>query len=77
MKFILTYKTFKTKFRRRSRKQWPNREDLGNVRKVVAEEHAIENGKVFEKAELIFGHGKLPAMQKMFNVGEADFLLRT
>ena len=36
----------------------------------------IENGKVFEKGGVNISavHGKLPeAMQKMFNVGEADF----
>ena len=36
----------------------------------------IENGQVFEKAGVNISavHGKLPeAMQKMFNVGEADF----
>jgi len=36
----------------------------------------IENGAVFEKGGVNISavHGKLPeAMQKMFNVGEADF----
>jgi coproporphyrinogen III oxidase len=33
----------------------------------------IENGNVIEKA-VSFRHGNYEAMQKMFNVGEADFL---
>jgi coproporphyrinogen III oxidase len=58
----------------------PNREDLwerpegGGGRTRV-----IENGKFFEKAESIFRQftGNYEAMQKMFNVGEADFFALT
>jgi coproporphyrinogen III oxidase len=53
----------------------PNsREDLGNVQKVAEEERVIENGKFSKRRSQYFSSSrKLPAMQKMFNVGEADF----
>jgi coproporphyrinogen III oxidase len=54
----------------------PNSEKtFGNVQGGGGRTRVIENGNVIEKAVSIFQQSrKIEAMQKMFNVGEADFL---